>query len=346
MGFDVLHAPQQAASAVQRALVLNTSSPPSQSLFEILRATVWGLAAPASKVHVNRVLSAALPTWHLLSQRATASDESLRAELREGLSTLEDAGDLLQLSGGYWAPATARFVTLPEGAGYLLVGGVPSSLPPIEGASLQYHGPHRYLATIPRELATALPVENLASWARLPTASLHDWAREVIDSMERQAYSPTSTDAFQFYLPGSCRAGAPHFRRWSDSPGDATGPLLARRMRLWREYRLVDVRSGRIIGSCELQGVDCRRLMYALDLATGNPVTARRLPSGDQAEWLFTSELPRGEQRAFAAFGTLTIPEDRPFERRWTFARNEELALAMLRSLGIALRQDPREPSR
>jgi hypothetical protein len=197
-------------------------------------------------------------------------------------------------------------------------------------------------------LAGALPIEDLASWARLPSVSLQDWARQVIDSLERQPYSPTSTEAFEFYLPGTCRPGTPQFRRWFDSTGDTTGTLLARRMRLYgaREYRLVDVGSGRIISACELQGVDFRRLMYALDLAAKNPVRARRLLGRDQTGWLFTSELPRAEQRTFAAFGTLTIPDDRPFERRWTFGRNEELALRMLRSLGIALGEQYREDRR
>jgi hypothetical protein len=77
--------------------------------------------------------------------------------------------------------------------------------------------------------------------------------------------------------------------------------------------------------------------MYALDLAAKNPVRARRARIGSRSEWLFTSELPRAEQRTLAALGTLEIPNDRPFERRWTILRNEELALEMLRSLGIAL---------
>ena len=124
-------------------------------------------------------------------------------------------------------------------------------------------------------------------------------------------------------MPASARPGTPQFRRWSDSAGPTTGTLLARRMRLYgaREYRLVDLRAGQIVAACDLQGVDVRRLMYALDLAAKNPVRACRLHAGDRAEWLPTSELPRAEQRTFAAFGTLTIPDDRPFERRWAFAR-------------------------
>lgn len=347
MSFEVLHSPQQAAHAVRRALGLG-SCPASESRFEILRATVWSIAAPRSKVHVNRVLGAALPTWQLLSERATTSEENLRAELREALTTLEDAGDLIELSGGYWAPATTRFVDLPEKAGYLLVGGVPSALVQIDRDAIQFHGPHRYVAKIPSELATGLPVEDLKSWARLPEVSLQDWAHEVIESLERHPYSPTNADAFEFYLPASSKPGVSQFFRWFESAGDMTGTLLARRRRIYgaREYRLIDVRSGRIVSACELHGADVRRLMYSLDLAAKNPVGVRPLRVGDQTEWLFTSELPRAEQRVFAAFGTLTIPDERRFERRWTFVRNEELALGMLRSLGIALGQQPREDRR
>lgn len=347
MSIEVFRATKHAISAVRHTLGLGSCSAPD-SRFEIVRATVWSIAAPGSKAHVNRVLSAALPTWQLLSDRATVTEEMLRGELRRALSTLEDAGDLIELSGGYWAPATARFVEIPGGAGYLLVGGAPSALLRLDGGEVQFHGPHRHLAKLPPELASSLPVEDLKSWSRLPEVSLQDWAREVIESHERQQYAPTSADAFEFYFPATARPGAPQFKRWSEDAGNATGTLLARRRRVYgaREYRLVNVRGGRIVGACELHDVDVRRLMYALDLAENRPVRARPLRVADQTQWLFTSELPRAEQRALAAFGTLTIPDDRPYERRWTFSRNEGLALDMLRSLGIALGQPPREERR
>lgn len=347
MGLEVLRDLPQAASAVKAMLGLHASCSSSSIHFEILRATVWSMAAPDGQVHTNRVLSAALPTWRLLSERSTASEEALRAELRAALSTLEDTGDLLQLSGGYWCPATARLVEIPAGAGHLLIGGVPSSLLPIENGAVQYHGPHRHFAKPSRELAAALPVEEFASWSRMPNRSLQEWAREMVDSLERQPYSPTSAEAFEFYLPASSRPGAPQFKRWYEGAGATTGTLLARRIRFyWREYRLVDVRAGRIVAARDLQGVDSRRLMYARDQDAKNPVRARRLHAGDRGEWLFTSELPRAEQRTFAAFGTLTVPDDRPFERRWTFARNEDVALRMLRDLGITLEHHHREDRR
>ena len=59
-----------------------------------------------------------------------------------------------------------------------------------------------------------------------------------------------------------------------------------------------------------------------------------------------TLELSREYASFFAALGTLTIPDDRPFERRWTFVRSEEVALGVLRSLGVKLAPTPREDPR
>ncbi len=338
MTIEVFGDSPQATRAGRRALGIAASCPASSTQFEILRATVWGMAAPNGAVHINRVLAAALPAWRLLAERSTASDETLRADLRAALVALESAGDLLRLPGGYWGPATTRIVKFPVEAGRLLVGGLPSSLLPINPDAVQYQGPHRHLMELAPELDAALPKEDLASWSRRPGAPLQEWACEVIESSERQPYTPTNSETFEFYTPTSAQPAAPQFRRWSDSPGPKTATMLARRMRIYgaREYRLVDVRAERVVGVCDLQGVDVRRLMYALDLAAKNPVRARRL-SRERAEWLFMSELPRAEQRTFVTCGTLTIPEERPFERRWTFARNEDLALGMLRELGITL---------
>ncbi|HXG71204.1 MAG TPA: hypothetical protein VNJ04_11430 [Gemmatimonadaceae bacterium] len=347
MSIELLHAPHEAAHAVRHAMGLDLC-PSSDSRFEILRATVWSIASPKSKAHVNRVLSAAIPTWHLLSERRAASEETLRAELRAALSTLEDAGDLIELSGGYWAPAITRAVELPDGVGYLLVGGVPSSLLQLDDDTIEFQGPHRHLVKVPSEFAAALPLESLTSWAKLPRYPLQGWAQEVLESFARHPYSPAIADVFEFYLPAGAKPGAFQSKRWSSDANNLTGTLLARRRRLYgaREYRLVDMRGGEIVAACELHDVDVRRLMYALDLAAGNPVRARPFHAGHQTEWLFTSELPRAEQRTFAAFGTLRIPDERPFERRWTFRRNEELALEMLRSLGIVLEQHSREVPR
>jgi hypothetical protein len=341
MSLEILRTEAKALSAVRQQLRLGSCSP-AETRFELLRATVWSLAVPYRKAHVNRVVGTALPTWRLLSERDTTNDETLRAELRGALSALEDAGDLVAVTGGYWAPATLRLVALPDGVGSLLVGGAPSALLQLDVEAIQFHGPHRHVAHLPAGLASVVPLETFDSWTRQPEKfSLQEWAGEVFEAFERSPYAPSSSDVFEFYLPAACKAGTPQFFRWAESADNVTATLLARRRRLYgaREYRLVDMKAGRIVGACELHDVDVRRLMYALDVAAKNPVRARPTRVEGRIEWLFTSELPRAEQRAFAAFGQLTIRDERSFERRWTFMRNEELALDMLRSLGIALGQ-------
>ena len=337
MSLNILRGDAQAAEAVRRQLLLGQCSG-IDCRFEILRATIWGVASASSHAHINRVLGAALPTWRLLSERPAASDEKLRAELRDALSMLQDAGDLVGLSGGYWAPATTRLVELPDLSGNLIVGGVPSGLLQLNSEVIRYHGPHRYLLVGPAECGLALPQETFGSWTRCPDKRcVQEWAREVLNSLERVAYAPSSGDVFEFYLPERARMGEPQFFRWSEIAPNTTGTVLARRRRLYgsREYRLVDIRGGQIVGACELHDIDVRRLMYAMDLDSNNPVRARCNRSGSQTEWLFRSELPRAEQRAFAAIGTLSVNEERRFERKWTFTRSEELVIEMLRHLGV-----------
>jgi len=334
VGVDVL-AWHDAEVAARRALCLTAACSSMEVRCELLRSTVWALATPPSSVHVSRVLGSALPAWQLLASRPEASEETLRAELRAALSTLEDSGDLIDLGGGYWASATCRFVRLPNQAGFLLVGGIPTYLLPIE---VEYHGPHRHLLHLHPSLAAAVPVEQLKSWARLPgRIALQDWAKELIDSLERQPYTPTSSEPFEFYRPEEARSGAPQFKRWYDDAGGSNGVLLARRARLYgaQEYRLVEVRGGRIVSACDLVGIEVRRLMYALDQVADKPVRALYRRSGAGTEWILTSEIPRAEQRVLATLGTLTIPDDRPYQRRWLVVRNEALARELLEALGV-----------
>lgn len=334
------YTPRQAACAVKQALSLGSDCDPLEARFELIRATIWSLATPPTSVHISRVLGTALPAWQVISERHPCSAEMLRVELKEALSMLQDAGDLVEFSGGYWAPATARFVKLYDNAGHLLVGGVPSSFLPLALGDIQYHGPYRHVAELSKELTAIVCVEDLESWAKLPNQklSLREWAAGVIDSLQWQDYEPTTSETFEVYLPAAATSGAPQFKRWSNPSSQIDGVLLARRTRLYgaREYRLIEARVGKIARVSHLQGVDVRRLMYALDLAAGNPVRARFRSVGPYTEWLLNSELPRPEQRVFAALGTLTVPTDyRRFERRWTIKRNQDLADQMLRGLGV-----------
>jgi hypothetical protein len=335
---EIISGSDDAARIAQRSLGIRVDE---SGKFELLRATVWAIAGPVGKAHVNRILATALPAWRAFSPRVNASQESLRAELRESMSALEIAGDLLDLGGGYWAPATARLIRLPESYGNLVVGGAPSTWLFEEPNDVRLHGAYRHLRKVPVDLERAIPTETFTEWARLPDSRIQDWARETVQSLEPQAYVPVSGDAFEFYLPSTSRTGTPQFKRWAESAGVETGTLLARRKRLFgvREYRLVQVRSGRPVSVCETHNIDVRRLMYALDLEAKNPVRARRVCAGEVSTWRLTSELPRAEQRVLGAFGELTIPDDRPFERCWTFHHGDSIAFDMLESLGIVVEQ-------
>lgn len=341
MSLDQL-ARQDAQAAVRRALCVDASCSSIEIRCEILRSWVWGLASPPSTVHISRLLGAALPTWQLLSAQRDASAESLRAELRTALSALEDAGDLVDLGGGYWASASCRFVRIPN-AGFLLIGGVPTGALPL--GAVEHYGPHRHLEQVPPVLAAIAPVEDFKSWARIPGGALQDWAKELGDSLEKQTYTPTSAEPFEFYRPEEARSGAPQFKRWYEDAGQTNGARLARRARLYgaKEYRLVEIRGGQIASSCDLVGIDVRRLMYALDLAAGKPVRALYRRSSERVEWILNSEIPRAEQRVLATIGTLVIPDDRLYQRRWSVVRNEGLARELLVSLGLEIRSAAEE---
>jgi len=342
-----LQSTSQALGSVRQILRLGAESIGTDSRFELLRATVWGLSSQSTPVHVARVLNAALPPWRLLCGRQEADEDGLRSELREALASLLDAGDLIEASGGHWAAATTRLVRLERDARHLLVGGAPLSVLPINQEEIEYRGPYRHVGRS-EALSAMLPKEELSSWAKLPKSPLCDWAQDLRESLERLPYAPTSHEGFEFYLPGSACPLAPQFKRWAEAPGVGKSTLLARRTRLYgaKEYRLVDVEAGHIVRACELPTSEARRLMYALDSEAGNPVKAHCSVGGrNLTEVVLTSELPRPEQRVFAALGTLEIPVDRPFERRWSFRQSKDLALNLLRSLGIEVAATPREVS-
>ena len=309
--------------------------------YEAMRSLIWAAAGPTGRVHTNRLINTLLPSWELLSTADIQAVERRREQMREALSALRDAGDILEQGGGYWSPATSRSVTLPDRRGYLLIGGVPSALLPITPTAIAQHGPHRHLESIPNDLEGLLPVEELSSWARLPNGTLSDWHRDLLNSLERQPYSPAETEAFEFYLPDAAPKGCPQFKRWATSIGKLSGTFLARRTRIYgaREFRLVDARGGRIVSARELYDIDVRRLMYAIDAESGNSVRAHRTKGPGGEEIRLNSELPRPEQRILAAIGVLQIPPDRPYERRWTFGSEDQIALQLIASLEIELRE-------
>lgn len=329
---------EQAAAAVYGALRIDSRTAPSDAKFEILRSAVWGCTGPTQRVHILKVLALVTRTSHALSSDSVTSPDARRGEWRGALSALRDAGDLVESAGGHWSPSVTRLVDLP-GGGTLLVGGLPTSCLPLAGNELAMHGPFRHLGNPPKLLREMLPAESLASWAKLPAAALDHWAHELIEAIDLQPYTPSSAEVFEFYRPAERTLGTPQFKRWVPTAGSTTGKLLARRRRFfgYHDYRVVAVRSGAIVASNELPRDSVRRLMYALDHSARNPVRVFFEERDGRTVWRFLSELPRPEQRTFSAFGTLRIPEDRPYERWWTLEREKETALELLKALKVSI---------
>ncbi len=328
-------------------MCLGVDCSPAEARFELLRSLVWSLSR-TGPVYVARLLSAAIPSWRLLYEREGLDEDTLRTELRDGLSLLLDAGDLVEVAGGRWTAATTRLVRPELDAQYLLIGGAPLSVLPIAPEMVQHHGPHRLLGEC-EGLTSLLPREDLSAWARIPDGTLNEWAKDLRESLARAPYAPIGHERFEFYLPGGARLHAPQFRRWTEEPGPASATLLARRTRVFgaREYRLVDVAGGRVHGSCGVPAADARRLMYALDSEAENPVQARlSVFESSSIRVVMSSELPRPEKRVLASLGTLDIPVERRWERKWSFRRGGELALSLIRALGVEVVNTSREGRR
>jgi len=166
---------------------------------------------------------------------------------------------------------------------------------------------------------------------------LCEWAHAIENSIARTPYTPQGESRFEFYIPERAKRNAPQFKRWSTMIDDITGTYLARRGRVYgmREYRLVDIEGGRVVRSGEMPIGDVRRYMYAIDERTGNVITARVTEFNNQVQVVLHSELPRAEQRLLSAIGTLSIPEDKPYLRCWTFSRSWHIAIDCLARLHI-----------
>src|SRR5262249_37594139 len=78
--------------------------------FELLRALTWALTSGSQPVHVVRLLNRAISIISPLVQES--DDREVRAQFRDALEALADAGDLVELDGGLWLPGTSRLVRL------------------------------------------------------------------------------------------------------------------------------------------------------------------------------------------------------------------------------------------
>ncbi len=312
--------------------------------YDVLRLVTWSLTRSQEPAHVVRVLNCAVElarSFALLSEPA----EAVRDRLRGRLEDLAEAGDLVWLDEGRWLPAAVRQVPLGDGReGALLVGGIPtSSLPREMGTNVLAHGAYRRLRSLAPFAELALPSEQLDAWTLAPPEPLKEWGQDILQAPLPEYREPQRDEsAFRVYLPSRARPGSTQLRRWSDRVGEVSGRYLAERSRVFgaREYRVVELASGRVIKSGNvLAPGEATRLRYALDALSGNPTRVSWHENRDAVVVTLWSSIPRAEQRLLAALGCLEICE-RSYPRRWHFARADApIVRARLEALAVTIAQ-------
>jgi len=303
------------------------------------RTILWALSR-ANPPHIlsvmNMLLDRAIPL-------AGSSDEPAeRRRIRGLLDELVEIGDVIELPGGRWHPAAVREVDLGKLDDHrLLIGGVPTTALPADlRAEIDHDGPFRRVRGDRLRRALALPTEQLDSWAGVPIANLTDWAERILSSKLSPYTEAQDGNVMRIYAPHNAWRGSQQTKRWQDRFESATGRFLAEKSHFGTtEYRVIDVRSGRVeqSGAILLPG-EARRLMYALDLRAANPVDVIYERTDGLLSLTLWSEIPRSERRLFGALGTLVAPRERYYPRRWRFALSRDaIVMKHIQALGVRL---------
>ncbi len=328
-----------ARARVLKSIGLQPHAPAPVVRFELLRTLAWALTGGRNPVHVLRLLNRALDVAMGVADE-DLGPEGLRAALRDALDELAMAGDIAELDGGLWVPAPTRLVPITGQDEALLVGGLPTGyLTGVSAAAISRKGPFRFVSRSSADVLR-LPIEDIAEWARRPQQPLLEWAAQIMAQHLPEYEEPADGARIAFYVPHRAPAGAPQFKRWYERYGDGSAIGLAKRTRAFgsREYRVVEVVSGQVVRSgAALARGEARRLMYALDAEAHNYTRARWASAGAGGRLVLSSVLPQAEQRILAAFGSLTVPEERLYEQRWVFSSHGEQVRAVLGELSIQL---------
>lgn len=305
----------------------------------VLRSSIWALTRSARSVHVNRLLNVATSSQIGLEDHATVD---ARARLRESLDVLADVGDVLELANGWWLPAGSRQILLAnETDDRLIVGGVPTSLLSSEHRALLSHrGQFRTTRGAAFANTFGLVTEPLEAWIGRTPTDLETWGRQTLDASLEPYTEPSDGVRFRFYVPR--RAGEPQGFRWRDSPKGLGGRYFAFRELPFglRQPRIVEVKQDRVCATrpLNLAPGDARRLQYAVDAIAQMPVMITLRRSG-RFQVTLHSEVPRAEQRLFAALGELTFPDERYYPRKWSFPiEHADHVLQRLAALRVDLR--------
>ncbi len=338
------------AGALLREQLLGTADHSDQLAIDcaLLRSCLWSLSGGQRPVHSLRLLNLAVECSPAGLNTESENGSDVRLRLRNALSELEGAGDVVSLANGRWLPAPTRDVKLGTADDTrLLVGGLPTSVLPAElSAKVRHHGAFRRTTggVVARELG--LPKESRDSWIGAGPADIRAWTESIFEGDYEAFTDGNDSGRFSVYAPESARPGTPQYRRWVDRPEKLSGRFLGRRDVAFgmRQYRAVEVDRGRIsqLMRLRLGAGDLRRLMYGLDALAKNPVTVDYDIAGEEISVVLRSEIPGPEQRLFAALGQLSFPDEKYYPRNWRFPRHYGAEIhARLTSLCVQLVKKP-----
>ena len=282
----------------------------------LLRSCVWALSRGVEPVHVLRVVNLALAVSDVVDDIPQR-----REELRRILEELCEVRDLVSLPEGRWIPAPTREVLLPESDERLLVGGLPSSVLPMElRRRIVHHGPYRRMIGAALGNALELPQEPMASWTGGPAQDLESWSEQILNVDLIPYQEPQDRSRLRVYAP-ELSVGSLQIKRWFDRLGDLSGRYLARRERVFGavEYRIVEVRRGSVVATNDLGSSEARRLMYALDWRARRSIEIQCENEANFFSIVIRNELPGPELRLFGAIGILKVPDEAYYPRTWRF---------------------------
>lgn len=293
----------------------------------LIRNYLWTLSNKGTEpVHIRRLLNMAvqvevddLGSLHLAEQRR-------RERLHEALNELSNSLDIFELPNGRWMPAPVRLVHINNSGEYLLIGGLPTNLLPEDIANeVIHHGPFRRVKGNKLCKAFELPTESLCSWLNIPSEDLLLWSKEIMEKTVLEPFELKDISRFEIYF--SQKPVNLQVYRWvENSQNIRNGRYLARRYTVMGlNYRIAEIKNNQIIklGIPMFGFGDPRRLMYGIDALNNNPIKVAIEKNSDSFCVTIQSELPRAENRLFAALGMLTVPEDKYYPRIWHFNKND-----------------------
>jgi len=349
-GLHVISA-EKAGALLHEQLVGRTVSDQLAVDCGLLRNCIWALSGGARPVHSLRLLNLAVESSPSSIIAETHDDSDVRSRLRSSLTELEGAGDVVSLANGRWLPAPTREVRLgtPDDT-RLLVGGLPTSLLSVElFAMVSHHGAFRRTTGNALAKELGLPMEPYESWVGGGPPDVKAWTELVLEGEYEAFTEGNDIGRFSIYAPQSAQRGVPQFKRWVDRPEKLSGRFLGRRDLPFgmRQYRGVEVIQGRIARLMRLRlgAGDLRRLLYGLDALAQNSVVVEYESTGDEIGVILRSEIPKPEQRLFAALGRLSFPPEKYYPRTWRFPKRYAAEVhSRLTSLCVQLvkRSNPR----